>query len=1488
MLAVRIVGEGLSSGKTIKYMRIITPVLQMMVLAFVAAFCLVLWQANDTANANATSTKASLQHSMETGDNARSTSVYRTPARQPLPTDIVNRLENKSERKEWRKQWFDDRNKSAKGYWKDIEQQQREANMERLLADRKRAYEMGTLRTTGEEETFADGAFEGVWYERGSRNVAGRMHLCELVEETGVLYSGSNGGNVWKSNLEGNDWTNLNDFLQFSNIHSLRHLQTEAGYGCSQVWKDYITCVATGGTYDAATGTCSGGGVTGDDCEPFSTGVAAQGPCNEGFLMDCAGNCVEVAQFTNWIGDGYCDDGTYGTVFTCLEFNNDGGDCGVVNGCSSAWTNYSLCLEEGGEYDLATGLCSTIADLLCSSLLGGEAADFQGGCAEGEIMDCDGNCFPVSALDQVGDGNCDQGGDNMPNFMCDQYENDGGDVCPLKDRLIVATPSTLYYTENEGVTWDIATGLENGSLVRMIIADGAPEQRITYALMAAAGAHHLYRSYSDAASFELIHSFATNNGDLWADRYDPQGRLYVVNDNQLFVLLPGEDTPTAIAELPIVESGYTLLTGTTLSITDQPVYLYAHVGTHIYASEAGDGTDWEFKGDRPEGPFARNSFHCQLAAPGTLYFGGVNAHKSTDSGENWEPVNTWGEYYGDTEGKLHADVNGFNSFQTPEGIVSLVCTDGGTYTSTDNLETVKNITLTGIGTSQYYSQYSCKFDTRAMYTGSQDQGFQRTLIDTEGIEPLDFQQTISGDYGSISSSDDGASLWTVYPGFLMHYSDILNSTAADFWDFVGDGWNWMAPTLADPLNPHACYVGGGDDIPGQYLWYAEKDFENGGLVVTKMPFNFSPDDGTRINYIAASPIDPNYMYVTTGWGQFFLSTDKGETWEEVWDLEDNLSGNVIVPSPTTLGEVYLAGSGYSNPACYFSDDHGYTMTELSTGLPATSINHMSITPEEDMLFAATNAGPYVYVFEDATWYFTGGQNAPTQNYTWTEYLPQTGTARFSTYGRGVLDLQLSCRAAPAEVEVVYSTAASTYIDWKNVAGVENYIVQYRIEGSTEWEEILVSDSWASLEGLAPSSTYEVQVLTNCGEGLESPTSEIVSFNTFCASSGLASQSLFIDEVVIDDFSVASANDEGYAAFIEDTIQLMMDLPHSLNMSASGTSENAATWHVWIDLNKDNAFSEEELWLTAANDATTTNIEVAQLPDEWEEVTTIMRISLREDLSGATIDPCADFAIGEVEDYVVKLHRYCHSQGNDANYEWIEEVSIGDFSHTSGLNDGYIDFSDQEELIVPICVDCEDPIEVGLSPGFGGNTYNEYWRIWIDLNVDGYFTSDEMVFDAEEVSSETTLGVLDLPEGLQGGVVTRMRVAMHWESPTGPCDVFDYGEVEDYLVSFYEQGVIIGQDELLEEATTKAIGLNVYPNPVEGTQAKVLLHHLEAGEAALSVYQLDGRLLSKQRLTIGQTQETLAHDLSVNEFPSGVYIVSVEQEGYRASVRLIKQ
>jgi hypothetical protein len=98
-------------------------------------------------------------------------------------------------------------------------------------------------------------------------------------------------------------------------------------------------------------------------------------------VYDCEKACVDEATAKSWIGDGYCDDGTYGMDLRCPEFNNDGGDC------------------PGPRHS----------------------------CGPEKVYDCVGKCVDEhQAKSWIGDGYCDDGTYGM-DLRCPEFNNDGGD-----------------------------------------------------------------------------------------------------------------------------------------------------------------------------------------------------------------------------------------------------------------------------------------------------------------------------------------------------------------------------------------------------------------------------------------------------------------------------------------------------------------------------------------------------------------------------------------------------------------------------------------------------------------------------------------------------------------------------------------------------------------------------------------------------------------------------------------------------------------------------------------------------------------------------------------------------------------------------------------------------------------------------------------------------------------------------------------------------
>jgi len=583
-------------------------------------------------------------------------------------------------------------------------------------------------------------------------------------------------------------------------------------------------------------------------------------------------------------------------------------------------------------------------------------------------------------------------------------------------RLIISNGDNFYYTDDEGVTLQLSNGIDflsgwGGNYLKRVIVT---ENKIVY-LLASEGTGNwnnvgtIYKSNDHGRNFTKILTLDTNSGmssnqssdhyDIWASRYF-DGYIYLLHNDE-FYRITDSDELEFIANIPVSGTSENILTG---GMGSNYPFFYAHVGGRIYQSMNG-GNSWIDRGERPQWYFnLQNSFNSSNINRDQIFWGGMEVFKSTSGGSSWNLVNNWWEYYGNEFNKLHADIPEVRFFLDPEfNEVALVSTDGGLYYSDDNLESVQNISMNGLGVSQYYSTYTKRTLPYNIYAGSQDQGFQRS-ISPEG-DVFDFVQSISGDYGHLSSGDEGETIWSNYPGFTLYYANPVTGGGSLSLDFPGSGHLWLAPLMEDPYNPNRAYLAGGGLSGGNHLFHLTA--ENSFISYTEELYSFN---GT-VSAMGYSSLEPSHRYVLTYYGSFYHSSDDGNNWQmsTAFDGPDAhyFYGSTIWPSPITSGTVIIGGSGYSNPSVYISYDHGNTFSPLNEGLPNTLVFELSGTLDDAYFFAATEVGPYVYIAEDEMWSELAGLFAPDQTYWSVEYIPELNTARFGTYGRGIWDFIIS-------------------------------------------------------------------------------------------------------------------------------------------------------------------------------------------------------------------------------------------------------------------------------------------------------------------------------------------------------------------------------------------------------------------------------------------------------------------------------------------------
>ena len=141
-----------------------------------------------------------------------------------------------------------------------------------------------------------------------------------------------------------------------------------------------------------------------------------------------------------------------------------------------------------------------------------------------------------------------------------------------------------------------------------------------------------------------------------------------------------------------------------------------------------------------------------------------------------------------------------------------------------------------------------------------------------------------------------------------------------------------------------------------------------------------------------------------------------------------------------------------------------------------------------------------------------------------------------------------------------------------------------------------------------------------------------------------------------------------------------------------------------------------------------------------------------------------------------IPEYCESKGSALN-EWIGAVNFGSQQNVSGSSGsaGYQDFTGN----FIYNVDAGATVSFALTPDFSSSALAETWRIWIDYNGDKDFDDVGELIYTSPLSTGVVRNVTVIPSGLN--ITTRMRVSMKRNSGPSQCEIFPYGEVEDYTI-----------------------------------------------------------------------------------------------------------
>jgi len=575
------------------------------------------------------------------------------------------------------------------------------------------------------------------------------------------------------------------------------------------------------------------------------------------------------------------------------------------------------------------------------------------------------------------------------------------------DILLIQQSQEIWRSTDLGVNWAQPAGLTNFNEMGTLVTLEDAGRTILLLARKSGGARpwKLLRSSDQGATFNVVHDLGGFRGDVWAWRQAAGGsRVFLLDGNGVWESLDSGQSFNRVGNPLPVSGTEGRLRGQENGAPILNAVLKSGSAWKLYRSADLAGT-WVFQQDLSD---FWGRIEASIHDPLLLAYGGVEVHVSRDGGASFTVVNNWWEYYGDPAGKLHADIMGMSVADDPgaaAGEVWYIGTDGGLFESRDGLQSVQNLSLTGLGVSQYYDTFTSRRDPDLLLAGSQDQGYQRAVLGTpgQGGGPwADFDQLISGDYGHMVSGDGSHDLlYCTYPGFILAQDGERNPSlyTADFPS--GSSHLWLPPVVADPTDKAAFF------FLGRFLYRYATPFPN---LHNWTPTQFSNQDfgPGQLSALAFSPLDPSRAWAATTDGKLFYSRDGGVTWTLSGSGPPShyFYGTALLPSSLDVDTVYVGGSGYSNPPVKVTHDGGVSWSAMRSGLPSTLIYDLCESPDgSGAVFAAAETGAWRYDPATGVWSDILGTTAPITLYWSVEAVPSRNIVRFGSYARGIWDYE---------------------------------------------------------------------------------------------------------------------------------------------------------------------------------------------------------------------------------------------------------------------------------------------------------------------------------------------------------------------------------------------------------------------------------------------------------------------------------------------------
>ncbi len=425
----------------------------------------------------------------------------------------------------------------------------------------------------------------------------------------------------------------------------------------------------------------------------------------------------------------------------------------------------------------------------------------------------------------------------------------------------------------------------------------------------------------------------------------------------------------------------------------------------------------------------------------TVFIGGINLHRSTDSGGTWNTISHWATFYSTAGSLVHADQHAL-TFRPGNSNQAALGHDGGISFASDLSTTGNNLTDIipvddDFNVTQFYHMgvAPTTFNSNTFLGGTQDNGtpyFSGTS--TTGPDGQNFD--ISGGDGAYSFFDQVATDYMLF-NYVYNQSIVLYDfsvgayrTVASNSDFDGD---FINPQALDS-NLDLLYSNGTNSTNGVQL------FRYNNLTNLPDPFVTTNRDtitnaalNTNITALIVSPFNATNTDLLVGLetGKLLKANNaEGTPGTETWS---DITGGSFVGSISdvefgqTASDIFVTFHNYGVSSIWYSSDGGSSWATKEGNLPDIPVKCIMQNPlNTEEVIVGTELGVWrTEDFSSATPTWIQSYNGMSDVKVTDLQLRNDNTVFASTFGRGIFSGPFTAGTLATQ-EVIFANGVNLY------------------------------------------------------------------------------------------------------------------------------------------------------------------------------------------------------------------------------------------------------------------------------------------------------------------------------------------------------------------------------------------------------------------------------------------------------------------------------